>query len=51
MPKDYEKIRRSLRKAHPDWSEKKVKEMAARTTIKQRKKAGKPKPRFHRKKK
>lgn len=34
MPKEYEEIKNSLRKAHPDWSADKVEEMASRTFAK-----------------
>lgn len=47
MPKDYESIKRSLRKQHKDWSEDKLKEAAARITNSKRKAAGKPPARFH----
>jgi hypothetical protein len=30
MPEGYEKIKESLRKRHPDWSEKKIKTVAAK---------------------
>jgi hypothetical protein len=41
MPKKYEEMKSSLRKAHPSWGDKKVKEVAARTYNKY-KKAGDP---------
>jgi hypothetical protein len=47
MPKDYEAIKRSLRKQHKDWPESKLKEAAARITNSKRKAAGKPPARFH----
>ena len=40
MPEGYEKIKASLRKAHPKWSAEKVKEMAARTWNKKKKGTG-----------
>lgn len=51
MPKDYEAVRDSLRKQHPDWSLEKVKRQAAKITNSRRKKAGKPAARFHGKRK
>lgn len=47
MPKDYEAIRDSVRKQHPDWPLAKVKTVAAKITNKRRKKAGRPAARFH----
>lgn len=40
MPEAYESIKESLKKAHPNWSEQKVKEMASRTFIARGGKAG-----------
>jgi hypothetical protein len=48
MPKDYEKIKASLRKSHPSWSSKKLKTTAAKITNSQRKKQGRPPAKFHR---
>lgn len=47
MPKDYEAIRASLQKQHPDWPLARVKSAAARITNAKRKKAGKPPAKFH----
>ena len=47
MPEDYEKIKQALRKQHPDWSDDKLKESAARITNSKRKAAGRPPAKFH----
>ena len=47
MPKDYEAIKRSVRKQNPSMSEKEVKTRAAKITNSRRKKAGKPPAKFH----
>lgn len=49
MPKDYDAIKRSVTKEHPNWSAKKVKTVAAKITNANRKKAGRPPAKFHRK--
>lgn len=51
MPKDFEAIKRSLRKSNPKMSEKELKTRAAKITNAQRKKSGRPPAKFHRKKK
>jgi len=51
VPKDYEAIKESLRKQHPNYSEDQLKEHAARITNAKRAAAGKPAARFHVKKK
>lgn len=47
MPKDYEHIRDSYRKQHPNMPLSEVKKHAARITNAKRKKAGKPAARYH----
>lgn len=50
-PKDYEAIKRSVKKRNPGMSEKAVKGKAAKITNARRKKSGRPPAKFHRKKK
>jgi hypothetical protein len=40
MPAGYEKIKKSLKKSHPNWSSDKVKEVAAKTWNKKKKGTG-----------
>jgi len=47
MPEDYEAIKRSLRKQHPDWPEAKLKEHAAKITNAKRNAEGRPPAKFH----
>lgn len=50
MPKDYEAIKKSVKKRSPGMSEKAAKTKAAKITNAQRKKQGRPPAKFHRKK-
>jgi hypothetical protein len=47
-PKDYEAIKKSVRKQNPSLPADKVKEKAAKITNARRKKAGRPPAKFHR---
>ena len=51
MPKDYEAIKKSVKKQHPEYSDKEAKEHAARITNAERARAGKPPAKFHHPKK
>jgi hypothetical protein len=47
MPRDYEAIKREINKEHQNWTQKHVKEVAAKITNAQRKKEGRPPAKFH----